>query len=73
MPEVRMNLYKVMADRNIRTIGELAEKSELSRKAVSAALNNKTQRISLVTIAKLCGALNCTVDELLVLEKKEGA
>ncbi len=71
MPKAKLNLYEVMAKRNIRTIADVAKRSGLSRKAVSAAINNKTQRISLVTIAKLCDGLDCTVNELIKLDKGE--
>jgi len=72
MPKVEMNLFEMMGKRNIRTIGEVAELSGLSRKAVSAALNNTNEKVSFATIAKLCKALNCEPGDLLKI-KKEGA
>jgi len=70
MPKVRINLYELMAKRNIRTIGEVAEKAGLSTKTISAIFNNKTQRIDFDTISKLCHVLGCEIDELLIFEKE---
>lgn len=68
-PAVEVKLYEVMRDRNVRTIQELHEKSGLSRKAISQALNKKSHRMHTDTIAKLCGALDCEIAELIVLKK----
>ncbi|MDP4163367.1 MAG: helix-turn-helix transcriptional regulator [Bacillota bacterium] len=70
VPVIEIKLYEMMAKRNIRTIEQLKEKTGLSRKAVSAALNNKNHRMHTDTIAKLCVALDCKISDLLVL--KEG-
>jgi putative transcriptional regulator len=68
-PYIEVKLLEVMAKRNIRTIGEVSEKSGLSRKAVSAALNDQRHRMKSDTIARLCKALDCNIEELLVLKK----
>lgn len=70
MPKVRINLYELMAKRNIKTIGKVAKETELSTKTISAIFNNKTQRIDFDTISKLCHVLDCKIDELIVFDKK---
>jgi putative transcriptional regulator len=67
-PAVEIKLLEVMAKREIRTIEEVHKKSGLSRKAVSKILNKETKRISTDTIAKLCKALNCEINELVVIK-----
>lgn len=56
-----------MAKRNIRTIKELAGMAKLQDRIISDILNGKKKGLRLDTIAKLCMALNCKVDELIVL------
>lgn len=68
-PEIEVKLHELMAKNNIRTIEQLTEISGLSRKPISQALNKKNHRMHTDTIAKLCGALNCEVGDLLVLKK----
>ena len=68
-PQVEVRLLEVMGKKNVRTIEQLHEKSGLSRKAISQALNKKNHRMHTDTIAKLCAALDCEIGELLVLKK----
>lgn len=68
-PEVEVKLLEMMGRRNIRTIQQLKDKTGLSRKAISQALNKKNHRMHTDTIAKLCVALDCEVGELIVLKK----
>lgn len=68
-PEIEIRLFEMMAKNNIRTIEQLHEKSGLSRKSISQALNKKNHRMHTDTIAKLCVALNCEIGDLLVLKK----
>lgn len=68
-PEVEVRLLEMMGRRNIRTIQQLKDKTGLSRKAISQALNKKNHRMHTDTIAKLCVALDCEVGELIVLKK----
>lgn len=69
-PYIEVQLHEMMKKRKIRTIGEVSRKSGLSRKAVSAALNNDRHRMKSDTIARLCNALECEVGELLVVRKE---
>jgi putative transcriptional regulator len=67
--EIEIRLYEVMRKKKIRTIRELHEKTGLSRKAISQAINNEHHRMHTDTIAKLCAALDCDIGELLVLKR----
>jgi len=68
-PYIEIDLHRLMRDRNIKTIENLSIKTGLSRKAISQALNKKQHTMKTDTIAKLCVALDCTVDELLILRR----
>jgi putative transcriptional regulator len=68
-PYIEVRLDEVMHKKRIRTIEEVSQKSGLSRKAVSSALNDQRHRMKSDTIAKLCKALDCEIEELLVLKK----
>jgi putative transcriptional regulator len=69
MPTAEIKLLEVMGKKEIRTIEEVHQKSGLSRKAVSKIINKETKRISTDTIAKLCKALDCDINELIVIKK----
>ena len=68
-PYIEIDLHRLMRDREIKTIEELKERTGLSRKAISQALNEKRHRMKTDTIAKLCVALQCDVADLLILRK----
>jgi putative transcriptional regulator len=68
-PEIEVRLYQVMRAKKVKTIQELHEKTGLSRKAISQALNKDRHRMHTDTIAKLCKALDCEIGDLLVLKK----
>jgi len=66
---VKINLYEEMAKRDIRTIASMSVKSGLSRKAISKIINKETTRIDLDTLYKLCKALDCEVEDLIIYDK----
>lgn len=66
-----IKLLEVMGKKEIRTIEEVHQKSGLSRKAISKIINKETKRISTDTVAKLCKALDCQINELIVLKEGE--
>lgn len=68
-PYIEVRLEEVMYKKRIKTIKEVSQLSGLSRKAVSEALNNERHRMKSDTIARLCKALDCNIEELLVLKK----
>ncbi|MGM0807588.1 MAG: helix-turn-helix domain-containing protein [Bacillota bacterium] len=63
--EFEVNLLKLMAERKIRTIEDLHTTSGLSRKAISKLITGKQTGLRFDTIAKLCKALDCEVNELI--------
>lgn len=69
MPIAEIKLLEVMGRKGIRTIEEVHKNSGLSRKAISKIINKETQRISTDTIAKLCKALDCEINDLIVIKK----
>jgi putative transcriptional regulator len=69
MPFAEIKLLEVMGRKGIRTIEEVHKNSGLSRKAISKIINKETQRISTDTIAKLCKALDCEINDLIVIKK----
>lgn len=68
-PEVEVKLLEVMAQKGIRTIQQVHEKSGLSRKAISKIINKETKSISTDTIYKLCKALDCDITDLIAFKK----
>ncbi|MCR1833096.1 helix-turn-helix transcriptional regulator [Oceanobacillus caeni] len=74
MRKLKVNLFPLMANKDIRTVKELAYKTGLSSKALYSIINGKTKRIDFNTIISLCEVLDCEIDQLLVLvgEKKAG-
>lgn len=70
-PYIEVKLSELMKKKNIKTIEEMKEKTGLSRKAISFALNKKSHRMKTDTIAKFCKALDCEVGELLVYKEGE--
>lgn len=70
-PEIQVRLLEVMGKKNVRTIKEVAERTGLSRNAISRVINDQTHRMHTDTIAKICVGLDCEIGELLVLKKGE--
>lgn len=70
MPQADIKLLELMAKRNIRQAKEMAEKAELSDRIILDILNGKKKGLRLDTIVKLCKALECRVDELIVLPEE---
>lgn len=71
MTTIEIKLDELMAQRKIRTIAELKEKTGLSRKALSKAYYNKNKRMDLETVVKLCKALDCEIGQLIVFKDGE--
>jgi putative transcriptional regulator len=71
MPYAEIRLLEVMGKKGIRTIKEVHEKSGLSRKAVTKIINKETKKISTDTLARLCKALDCEINDLVVIKNRE--
>lgn len=73
MRRVSVNLYSLMAKKDIRTVKEVADKTGISSKALYKIINAQTRRIDFETIDKLCAFFNCRIGELLVFEDEKKA
>lgn len=67
--EIEIKLLELMAKNNIRQVKQLSEKSKVTEQTISNFLNGKNKALRLDTIAKLCKALDCRIDELIVFKK----
>jgi putative transcriptional regulator len=68
---VKNNLRILMAKHKM-SIKDVHEKTGMSRTTISKLYNETSTTISFETIANLCTLFDCTVDDLLYLEDKEG-
>jgi putative transcriptional regulator len=67
--EIEIKLLEQMAKNNIRQIRTLSKEAGLSELAISNLLNGKSKYMRLESLAKLCRALDCEIDELIVFKK----
>jgi putative transcriptional regulator len=58
-----------MAKNNIRKIKHLSEISDITEQTIGNFLNGKNKAMRLETIGKLCKALDCEIDDLIVIKK----
>lgn len=49
---------------------ELASMAGVSRQTIINLENNATKNITVLTLQKIAGALNCSVDDLLIMPQK---
>ena len=61
---VRLKLDKIMKEQNI-SINKLAFRAEMQRTQLKAYIKNDVQRIDLSVLARLCYALECSLDDLI--------
>jgi putative transcriptional regulator len=71
MSKVKSNLHVLMGKKKIRSINQLAIETGISRPTLTRIYNDESDRIELLTIAKLCDFFNCLPGDLLVLDKDE--
>ncbi|UYL93978.1 XRE family transcriptional regulator [Geobacillus phage vB_GthS_PK3.5] len=69
MAEVRVKLLEVMAKKRIRYVRDLAKMTNLSPTVLYDLVNDKKRSIRLDTIARLCEALDCEIEELIEIKK----
>lgn len=67
--EIEIKLLEQMAKNNIRHVRTLSKASGISELAISNLLNEKSKYMRLDSLAKLCMALDCKIDELIVFKK----
>lgn len=73
MRKLKVNIFNLMASKNIRTVAEVSRNTGISSKALYDIINGKTRRIDFDTIEKLCCFFNCEVGDLLKLEEVQKA
>lgn len=66
----KCNLSTLMG-KNRYSIEDIHRKTGLARKTISNLYNDKATRIDFLTLEKLCGALECGVEELLSVENNK--
>lgn len=62
---LQVNLKKLLSETNI-TIKELSKKSNVPLRTVQKYYDNNVKIIRNETVLKLCKALNCEVEDLLI-------
>lgn len=68
MNNLKSNLAVLMAERKIKSVTQLQTITGLSRNAINRVLNDEDEKIqgtTLLTLVKLCDALNCSLAELI--------
>ena len=68
--EIKIRLLELMAQNNIRHVAALAKKAEVSDQALNNLIKGKTKTLRLDTVGKLCKALNCNIEDLIVIEEE---
>lgn len=61
---VKLRLEEVMQNQNI-SINKLAFRSEMQRTQLKAYIKNEVQRVDLSVLARLCYALECSLEDII--------
>ena len=69
MPEVRCRLDVLLTERGM-TLVQLSERVGISTVNLSILKNNRARAIRFSTLETICVELDCTIGELLVLDKE---
>lgn len=62
---IRSRLFHVMADRNIRSLAEVARRAGVAPRTLSVTVNSPSVRWDSCTLDALCRALDCQPGDLL--------
>lgn len=65
---IRVNLDKIMKERNISTY-ELSKQSNIKHQSIQSLRENTATRIDFVVLAKICYVLDIKVEDILEYEK----
>ena len=68
--EVEVNLKNVMLKRKI-TVNQLSKITGIRYHIVKKYYRNEMYRIDLLNLAKFCDALNCEIEDILILKRKD--
>lgn len=71
--EIEIKLLELMAKNNIRKVTDLQRVSGISLQALYNILNKKNEGLRLDTIAKLCKALDCEIEDLIVIKRGQAS
>lgn len=66
--EVEVNLKNVMLKRKI-TVNQLSKMTGIRYHIVKKYYRNEMYRIDLLNLAKFCDALNCEIEDILILKR----
>ncbi len=66
--EIKIKLLELMAQNEIRHVATLAKKADVSDQTLNNLIKGNSKTLRLDTIGKVCKALNCTIDELIVIK-----
>ncbi len=61
---IHIKLDEIMKKQNV-SINKLAFRSEMQRTQLKAYIRNEVQRVDISVLARLCYALECSLDDLL--------
>lgn len=67
---IRIKLKEYMEQYNI-SINRLANRAEMQRKQVKKFMRQEVQRIDLCVMSRICYALDCRIEDLLVYDPYE--
>jgi putative transcriptional regulator len=67
--EIEIKVLELMAQKKIRHLTDLSKESGVTVQSLYNITNKKNEGMRLDTIAKLCMALDCNIDELIVIKK----
>lgn len=68
--EVEVNLKNVMLKKKI-TVNQLSKMTGIRYHIVKKYYRNEMYRIDLLNLAKFCDALNCEIEDILILKRKD--
>lgn len=68
--EVEVNLKNAMLKRKI-TVNQLSKMTGIRYHIVKKYYRNEMYRIDLLNLAKFCDALNCEIEDILILKRKD--
>lgn len=66
---IKIDLEEIMWQKRIKSISQLAAKSGVSRPTLYRISKGDIHTINVSTLISLCNALECQVNDLLVIEK----
>jgi DNA-binding Xre family transcriptional regulator len=66
--QFQWNLQVIARQRGILSSGQLAERARLAPNTATSLWHGRPLQIHLPTMARVCAALHCTLDDLLILQ-----